>query len=526
MRELTQKKKFAIMMAIISVLLFAAINQTIVSTALPKIISNIGGMEYYDWIFTGFMLASSITAIIVGRLSDIYGRKYFILIGIGVFTIASFCNGFSTNISQLIAFRSLQGIGAGMIMSTAFTTVGDLFTPAERGKWQGVLGAVFGIASILGPTVGGYIVDNYDWHWVFWVFLPFGIIAFGMIQWLLPVHKRDNSDTKIDYFGAAILSVCITTLLLGFSWAGKTYAWDSVQIIGLFSASILSLLLFVYVENKVESPILPLSLFKNSIFTIGNICIFIMGVGMFGTIMYVSLYAQGVMGLSATTAGRIEMVMTISMVITSTIGGQIMSRTGKYKLLAVSGFFIMATGLFMNSFLTSESSLTQLIMNIFIIGFGMGFASPVFTLAIQNAVDQKYLGSATSSTQLFRQLGGTVGVAVMGTVMNRMTETKLIETTGNIPMLKDPGMAKQAEMFQNPQILMDTIKLAEIRSHIPGPIVSQFDELIRLVQSALDYSLTHVFLIGSLIVLTAAIVSFFLKEIPIVDKPKEKGESI
>lgn len=522
--ELTNKKKFAIMMAIISVLLFAAINQTIVSTALPKIVSKIGGMEYYDWIFTGFMLASTITAVIVGRLSDIYGRKYFILIGIGVFTIASFLNGFSSNIGQLIAFRTIQGFGAGMIMSTAFTTVGDLYTPAERGKWQGVLGGVFGIASVLGPTVGGFIVDHYDWHWVFWVFLPFGVIAFGMIQWLLPVSRSKDVNTKIDYYGAAILSVFITTLLLGFSWAGKTYAWDSVQIIGLFSTAIISLILFIYVELKVEAPILPLWLFKNSIFTIGNICIFIMGIGMFGTIMYVSLYAQGVMGLSATSAGRIEMAMTLAMVVTSTIGGQIMSRTGRYKALAVAGFLVMSTGMFMNTFLSSDSTTSQLVMNVIVIGLGLGLASPVFTLAIQNSVDKNMLGSATSSTQLFRQLGGTVGVAVMGTIMNRMTETRVTESMKEVPLLQKPEVASKLEPFTNPQLLMNPEKLADIRSQVPDAFVNVFDQLMGFVRSALDYSLTHVFLIGAIVVLVAAVFALFLKEIPIENKKKQKEE--
>lgn len=525
MEHLENRQKVLIMIAIMSAMFFAAVNMTIVGTALPKIVSQIGGMEYFDWVFTVYMLTSTITAMLVGKLSDIYGRKIFILIGIGIFMIGAFLCGTSEDIIQLIMYRGLQGFGGGMIMSSAFTTVGDLFSPRERGKWQGLLGAVFGLSSLFGPTLGGYIVDNFDWHWIFWVFLPIGIFAFALILKLYPSQKAKEKE-PIDFLGSITLTITIVSLLLGFTWAGDKFEWASFQIIGLFSITIISLLAFIFIELKVKSPVLPLYLFKNSVFTVSNVAGMLMGMGMFGTIMYVPFYVQGVQGESATVSGLVEMVMTISMVSSSILVGNLITKTGKYKIFALLGLIIMAVGLILNSTLEVESSLTRLILQLIVVGIGLGVNMPVFNITVQNAVSHKYLGVATSAMQTFRQIGGTVGVALLGSVMgnkmaNELSSTSQVENAPTPP----PEMAETMAQLQNPQVLMDSEKLQSIQSQLPAEAVPYFEQFIQVLKEALNTSLTTVFTVSAGIIGLAFIVTLFLKEIPLRTTNNDEEEN-
>ncbi|WP_209122154.1 MDR family MFS transporter [Alkalihalobacillus sp. BA299] len=508
MEHLELRKKITIMIAIMAVMLFAALNMTIVGTSLPKIVADIGGMELFNWAFTIYMLCSSITAILVGKLSDIYGRKVFILTGICVFIIGSILCGFSTSIIQLIIFRGIQGFGGGMIMSSAFTTVGDLFSPRERGRWQGLMGGVFGLSSLFGPTLGGFIVDNMDWSWVFWIFIPVGIVSFFMILKLYPQAERKVKE-KIDYLGSFVLSIVIISLLLAFSWAGGTYAWSSLEIIGLFTVSFLCLLLFIYIERKVQSPVVPLHLFKNKIVLVSNGASFLAGVGMFGVIMYVPFYVQGVLGRTATTSGLVEMVMTISMVSISALAGQLITKTGKYKKLALFGFIIMIIGFMLNAFLTPDASLAKLLINLIITGIGLGMTMPVFTLTVQNAVDHKFLGVATATSQLCRQLGGTVGVAIMGYIMSSKMTEKMVsgaEQHQNMDVVSE---------LQTPEILMDPFVIDHMRAEMSEQMKPIFDQFVASLREALNFGLTQVFLFSSFVILLAFVVTLFLKEIPL-----------
>ncbi|WP_261129936.1 MDR family MFS transporter [Bacillus sp. Marseille-Q3570] len=526
MEHLDQKSKITIMIAIMAAMLFAALNQTIVGTALPRIIADLGGMQYFSWVFTVFMLASSVTAILVGKLSDIYGRKPFILIGIGVFMLGTFLCGLSDTIIHLIVYRGIQGLGAGMIMSTSFTAVGDLFSPRERGRWQGIMGGVFGLASVFGPTLGGYIVDNFDWHWIFWVFLPIGILAFVLIWKLFPTTERNPSE-KVDYLGSIFLTLTILPLLLAFSWAGETYAWGSPQIIGLFIATVVSLILFIQIERKAKSPVLPLSLFKNSIFSLSNIIGFILGMGMFGAIMYTPFFIQGVMGTSATKSGFIMMPMTLSMVTASAIGGQIITKTGKYKKLAISGLLIMSAGMFSLAQMDESTSNWIAVTNMIIVGLGLGLSFPVFTLTIQNAVSHKFLGVATSSAQLFRQIGGTIGVSIMGTVMSISMKNEMEKAAdGNTSQAfaQNPEAAAKFEMLQDPQALMDPEALEQVRSTLPDNFLGIFDQILGILRTALSHSLSLVFFTGCIVIASAAILTFFLKEIPLRTNNNESSD--
>ncbi|MDM5316868.1 MDR family MFS transporter [Fictibacillus sp. b24] len=528
MEHLEMRRKVIIMLSIMAAMLFAALNQTIVGTSLPKIIADLGGIEYYSWVFTIFMLTSSITAILVGKLSDIYGRKPFILLGIGVFTIGSLLCGVSRSILELIAYRGIQGLGGGMIMSTAFTAVGDLFPPRERGKWQGIMSSVFGLASVFGPTLGGYIVDHFHWHWVFWIFLPFGLVAFAAIYFLFPSVQRKEKES-IDYTGSLLLTLTMVPLLLSFTWAGNQYDWISPEIIGLFSVTIVAFFLFIRTEKRVSSPVLPLDMFKNKVFTVSNIIGFFLGAGMFGSIMYMPFFIQGVMGTSATKSGFVMMPLTLAMVAGSTISGQIVTKTGKYKKLAMLGLFIMVSGMTSMHFMDTETTNTTAILNMILVGSGLGIAFPIFTLTVQNAIEHKYLGVATSSVQLFRQLGGTIGVSIMGSVMNNSLadhfnkeSQKLMVSTPNIT----PQMGEQIKELANPQVLLNQGAVLEKFSALPPESLGLIKQVLGILRESLSYALNGVFLTGAIVIGSAFLLTFFfLKEIPLRTSNEEKTES-
>ncbi|KZZ84240.1 MDR family MFS transporter [Bacillus sp. SJS] len=515
MEHLDHRKKVTIMIAIMAAMLFAALNQTIVGTALPKIVAELGGFEYYSWVFTIFMLTSSITSVLVGKLSDIYGRKPFILIGIAVFMAGSLMAGFSQTMVQLIIFRGIQGFGGGMIMSTSFTAVGDLFSPRERGRWQGILSSVFGLASVFGPTFGGWIVDNANWQWVFWVFLPFGILAFICIMALFPSTPRKQAES-VDYIGSILLTSVIVPLLLAFTWAGTTYDWSSVQIIGLFALTFVSLILFVFAEKRAKSPVLPLELFRNRIFTLSNLAGFILGAGMFGAVMYVPFFIQGVMGVSAAVSGLIMMPMTLSMVAASSITGSLITKTGKYKIYALVGLAVMSAGMFSLSLMDENTWIATAVINNIIVGAGLGMSFPIFTLTVQNAVGHQYLGVATASSQLFRQTGGTVGVAIMGLVLNNsMYHAEKPELPAGLPSEKLEGL-------MNPQVLMDHAKLEKIQSSIPPQYQDAITQLINGVRHTLETGLTNVFLICSAVIAIGFALTLFLKQIPLRTSNKDE----
>jgi EmrB/QacA subfamily drug resistance transporter len=513
--HLSHKRKVTIMFAIIAAMFFSAINQTIVGTALPRIISKLGGMDYYTWVITIYMLTSTISTVLVGKLSDIYGRKPFILAGIIFFMIGAFLSGTSTDIFQLIVYRGIQGIGAGIIMATAFTAVGDLFAPRERGKWTGIMMAVFGFASIVGPSFGGYIVDHMNWEWVFWIFLPLGIIAFIMILVLFPKVDRKAGET-IDYWGSLFLTLTIVPLLLAFSWAGTKYKWDSPIILELFGGTLLALILFLIVQTRVKSPVLPLSLFKNSIITISNIIGFIMNAGMMGALIYIPFFVQGVMGVSPTLSGYVTMPMSIAMVLTSAVGGRLMTKTGKYKRFALMGMTIMIAGMIIMGYMTN---IWMAVVSMILFGLGLGLGMPVFSLAVQNAASPSELGVATASSQLFRNLGGTIGIAVMGTIMATQLAGNLksaISSGQGVDLSKlDPAAAKQFAAFQNPQVLLDHQKLDQIHQSLSVDLQPIFTKMIDMLKEALSSSLSVVFFSGASFLGLALLLTFFLKEIPL-----------
>ncbi|MGE7838176.1 MDR family MFS transporter [Viridibacillus arvi] len=534
MTHLTNKKKITIMVAILTSLFFAAINQTIIGIAMPRIIAKLGGMDYYSWAITIYLLTSTVSSILVGKLSDIYGRRPFLLLGISVFMIGAILSGFATNIFQLISFRAIQGAGAGIIMSTVFTAVGDLYEPRERAKWSGVMSAVFGISSVAGPLLGGYIVDHLDWHWVFWIFLPLGVIAFILILINFPKGTKRTGES-VDYWGSFFLTSTIVPLLLAVSLAGdgpNKYAWGSWQIIGLFAITIVALIFFIWIQTKVKSPVLPLGLFKNSIFTVSNLVTFFLNAGMMGAIIYVPFFVQGVKGISPTIAGYVAMPMSLAMLLASALSGNLMTKTGKYKKRGILGLIVMTIGIMLLYFMTPETPIYVLIAYLLILGFGLGLAMPVFTITVQNAVAPQQIGVATATSQLFRNLGGTIGIAVMGSIMstsitNKMTELSGLKGQSTIPVSTDPALAEELALFNNPQNLLDQPKIeATLKSLSPESQVI-FTKILDTVQEALSYAITTTFLVGAIMAAVAVIISLFLKEIPLRSgknmAPKEKS---
>ena len=522
MTHLSDKKKLTIMIAIITALFFAAINQTIIGIAMPRIIAKLGGMDYYSWAITIYLLTSTVASILVGKISDIYGRRPFLLLGIGVFMIGAILSGFATDIFQLISFRAIQGAGAGIIMSTVFTAVGDLYEPRERAKWSGVLSAVFGISSVAGPLLGGYIVDHLDWHWVFWIFLPLGIIAFILILLNFPKGTKREGES-IDYWGSLFLTSTIVPLLLALSLAGdgpNKYAWGSWQILSLFAVTIVALLIFIWIQMSVKSPVLPLGLFKNSIFTVSNLVSFFLNAGMMGAIIYVPFFVQGVKGISPTLAGYVAMPMSIAMLVTSALSGQFISKTGKYKKMAIIGLMVMTVGISCLYFMTPDTPIYLLILYLIVLGLGLGSAMSVFTLTVQNAVAPHQIGVATASSQLFRNLGGTIGIAVMGSIMSASIAKKMTELAGTkgqqaIPVSTDPALAEKLALFNNPQNLLDQPKIEATLKSLPPESQVLFSKMLATVQEALSYAITTTFLVGAIMAAIAVLLACFLKEIPL-----------
>lgn len=524
--EIDKSKKVLVMIGVMSAMLLAALDQTIVATAMPKIVQELNGLEHLSWVFTAYLLASTVVVPLSGKLSDIYGRKIFYIVSIIIFLIGSILSGLSQDMIQLIFFRAIQGLGGGAIMSNSFTIIGDLFPPSERGKWQGMLGGVFGLSSVLGPMLGGWLTDNISWRWTFFINMPVGTLALGLILFLMPKFASGVKDKVIDYKGSIALTIGLVTLLLGLVWGGSLYAWNSAQIIWLFAASISSLVIFGLIENKAREPILPLTLFKNPIFSVSMLIIFLIGIGMFGAILYVPLFAQIVLGVSATNSGTILTPLMLGLIFSSVVSGQVISRTGKYKILTIVGLTVIPIALFLLSTMNSSTTQLDLILRTIFVGIGLGITMPVFTIVVQNAFEHSKLGVVTASTQLFRAIGGTVGVAIMGGILNSSLSSKLGDLSSEKFMQTlsrfNPNFSPETIDLNKIQGLMSAAGKAQISANLSNlppllkvEVMQAFAELGIKMKQILAVSIDHVFLISSTLMLLALAASFFLKEIPL-----------
>ncbi|WP_197511000.1 MDR family MFS transporter [Tessaracoccus coleopterorum] len=383
---------------------------------MPRIVAELGGMEHYSWVATTAMLASAVVVPIAGKLSDQYGRRPFFLAGLLVFMVGSVVSGAAPTFGVLVAGRAIQGLGMGTIMPLSQTIIGDIIPARQRGKYQGYMGAVFGLTSVAGPLVGGVVTDHLGWRWLFFAALPVGVLAFILVaRFLHPPHNP--RDAKVDVAGMTTLSLALVAALLATSWGGTTYPWASAQILGLYAVAAVLLGLFIFFETRAEEPVLPLRLFRSSTFTLTNVAVFAFAMLMFSTIIYIPVYAQGVLGVNATNSGLILMPLMLAFVVMGIVMGQIITRTGRYKEFMLAGVVVMALGVLLLTRLAYGSSSLELSVAMLVLGIGMGMVSQQYVLVIQNASTRRDLGVATASTQFFRNVGSTVGTALMGAVM-------------------------------------------------------------------------------------------------------------
>lgn len=424
--DLPHRTKLFILVSVMLGLFLSALDQTIVSTAMPAIIAELRGLEYVAWTSTSYLLASTTMVPIYGKLSDIYGRRIILLSGIIIFLSGSVLCGLSQDIFQLIGFRVIQGIGAAALTSTAFAIPADLFSPAERPKYMGLFGAVFGVSSIIGPFLGGYLTDSISWRWVFYVNLPVGLIAFLFILRSMPTLRR-GGVAIIDWAGSITLVFSVVPLLLALTLDKELHPWSSPLIIGLFGLSAVATALFLYAETKAAAPIINLSLFKGKMFSVTMFTSFLNGAAFFGAFLFLSLFMVNSLGVSATEAGSAQMPLMLSFVVGSILASQLVARTGRYKPLILVGFGIMLAGFYSMTQLNVEMTTTDVIWRMLLLGIGLGPVMPLLNLAMQNAVPYAQVGTAVANRQFFQQLGQAVGAAVFGVILTTTLTHQIAE---------------------------------------------------------------------------------------------------
>jgi len=482
-------------------MLVAAVSQTIVSPAMPVIVSELGGIEHYSWIATSALLVSAVTVPVIGKLSDIYGRRAFYIAGLAVFMLGSILAGAAQGFWWLVAARAVQGFGMGTIMPLSQTIIGDIISARERGRYMGYIGAVFGVASIAGPLAGGWITDNFSWRWLFYVNLPFGVAALAFIAAYLHIPHLPRRH-KLDYVGFAALPVALVAVLLATTWGGTTYPWDSWQIVSLYAAGVLVLLGFLVNEYYAAEPVLPLRLWKNSIFTLSNISNLTIAMTMFGAIFFIPVYAQGVIGVNVTNSGAVLIPLTASMIVVSILVGRLITRTGRYKGFMLAGLLVMMGGYFLLTRLEYGSTQTDLTLDMIVVGLGLGAVLQTYTLVVQNATSRVDLGVATSTTQLSRSLGATIGTAVFGAIMTNGMRTE-------VPRHLPP------HALQGPQAaeLSDGSGVGAVLD--PNTLGRLPDAVATGIREGLAAAMHPVFVAGLPIIAIAFVATLFIKELPL-----------
>jgi EmrB/QacA subfamily drug resistance transporter len=471
-------------------MLLAALDQTIVATALPTIAVDLHGIQHYAWVADAYLLTATITVPLYGKLSDMYGRRVLFLVSISIFLVGSALCGLSQSMTQLIGFRALQGFGAGGIIPLAQATIGDLFSARERGRYAGYTGAVFASASIIGPLVGGWLTDSVSWRWIFYINLPLGAAALFVIgtRMHLPFRKREH---QVDYLGAAVLTFSVVCLLMVAIWGGVTYPWASGQIIGLALAGAIGLVIFIFIERRAPEPIIPLGLFRDSIFNVTAGTAFLFGVAMFGAIFFIPLFMQKVVGVSATNSGIVIMPLMLGWVATSVIAGQIISRTGRYKLLPIVGSFVVVLGFWLLTRLGVSSHQGTAILDMVVLGLGMGMVFQIYIVAMQNSIRPQDMGSATATVQFFRSMGATFGVAAFGTIF-------LTRLTSNLVGRVGPAAAQHL------------IAIVNTPGNVNVPPAAE-----NVLRQSLSSSLHDVFVGTMFVSIVALVFAFLLKEKPL-----------
>ena len=477
-----------IFVALLLVLLLASLDQTIVSTALPTIVGDLGGLSHLSWVVTAYLLASTIAGPLYGKLGDLYGRKKVLQTAIVIFLVGSALCGVAQSMVQLIAFRALQGLGAGGLIVVTFAVIGDVIPPRERGKYQGYFGGVFGVSTVIGPLLGGFFVDHLSWRWIFYVNVPIGLIALAVIAGAF--HARTNTERHaIDYPGAALLAGALSAIVLFTSLGGTTWAWASWQIVSLIVLSIVLVPAFVWVESRAAEPIIPLSLFRNHAFSVTSAVGFIVGFALFGAITYLPLFFQITKGSSPTKSGLQLTPLMAGVLVTSILSGQLISRLGRYRVFPIAGTALMALAMLLLSRLMPGTSVWVASVYSLVLGLGLGMVMQVLVLVAQNAVDFRQIGVATSGSTLFRQIGGSIGVALFGTIFaNRLH----VELAARLPAHA---------------VIPKTVNPAVVR-HLPPAARHAFED-------AFAAALHPVFIVAAAVSLLAFALTWLLREVPL-----------
>jgi EmrB/QacA subfamily drug resistance transporter len=512
--QLPRPQLIAALGGVMSALLLAALDQTIVGTAMPRIIAELQGFERYAWVTTAYLLTSTASVPIFGKLSDLYGRKLFLVVGVVLFLIGSALCAAAQSMTDLILFRGFQGIGAGCIQAMAFTTIADLFPPAKRGRVSGVFGSVFGLASVLGPTLGGALTDGPGWRWVFLVNIPLGLASLTvLVLWFPNIRRVYPVRPHIDVLGALALLLSVVPLLLALSWGGRDYAWDSPLIVGMLVLGLLMGATFVWLEARAAEPIIPLSLFHNTGIATCIAAVALTAMGMFGTVLFIPLFIQGVIGASATQSGAVLTPLMLSLIVSSTVAGQLLSRFGRYRWLAITGVGLAGFGMLLLSGMRVDTDYIVVVRNMIVIGLGLGITFPVFTIAIQNAVDQRMLGAATSTLQFFRSMGGALGVAIFGSILTNSFGSAL---RAALPSEIASGLTpEQFARLANPQALMNPAGAGAVLRGVADPNGPAAELYLAAIRQALAFALHNVFLLaGALQVATVIMLLLLLRDAP------------
>jgi len=514
--RLTRPQLIGTLIGLALAALLAAIDQTIVGTAEPRIIASLSGFNRYPWVATTYLLTSTLSVPIFASLSDIHGRKPFFLLGATLFVVTSaLCGAAGTltfmpidGMGQLILFRGLQGVGAGMVMALLFTIIGDIFSPTERGRYVGLFSAVWGVASIFGPTLGGWLTDQWSWRACFWVNLPVGAIAVAAIYLEFPNMKPHAAARRIDWAGFATLIACVVPLLLALTWATE-YGWTSLRVESLLAFATVMLPVFLFVESRSPEPMIPLVLFRNPVISICSICVFLLGVGMFGVIIYLPLFMQGVLGVSATRSGNLLTPLMMGAVFGSFASGQVVSRTGRYKGVAVAGAVLIAIGMVLFARMDANTARSYVALGMIVSGLGMGLVQPVYTVAVQNVAPREQMGAATSSTIFFRSIGSTVGVAAFGTIMLTRYHS---EFAAAVPAQVPDSLSA---FFSNPLLLVQMRPQIEASfAQTPGGS-GILNALFGAVRNSLEHGITEIFFWSAVTMAIAVLVHLALRSEPL-----------
>lgn len=503
---MTRQARFVVVIALMFGMALAALDTTIVGTALPSIVGKLGGFDLYSWIFSIYLLTSTTTVPIYGKLADIYGRKPLFLVGSGLFLLGSIASGLAQSMIQLILFRALQGLGAGAVLPIVLTIIGDIFDLSERARVQGFFSGVWGVSSVVGPAVGGLIVDHFSWRWVFFINVPFGLLS-GLLLVLFFKENVKYTRPALDYAGTLALTGSIVALLFALLQGGSSWAWGSPQSLSLFATFLILLVFFLWLEMRAQEPILPLALFRNRMIAVSSFGGLILGVTMFGVTTYVPLFVQGVKGGSGTDAGIVLTPLLFSWPVASVMSGKLVIRFG-YRSVAVVGALLTTIGAALLLFFNQETGLVLIVTSMLLIGTGLGMTSTAFILSVQNAVPWKLRGVATASTQFVRTIGGTIGVAFMGTILNAQVDehftpifTRFAGVTAHLPQNIAP-----ANLLLTPNI----------RSLVPA-------SFLQLLQGGLSQSLFWVYLV-ILVLMVISLLAMFLLPGGRADELKYKGE--